>query len=72
MVTGSHNPPEHNGFKVSFKTTIYGEEIQHLRKSSRTSDYHPAKAREEKIDILSPYVERYKKEFGTFRTSSGF
>ena len=33
MVTGSHNPSEYNGFKISFgKTTIFGEEIQKLKK----------------------------------------
>jgi len=33
QVTGSHNPPDHNGFKVCVgKTTIHGEQIQELRR----------------------------------------
>src|ERR671922_1637789 len=31
QITGSHNPPEYNGFKLSVgKTSIYGEELQEL------------------------------------------
>ena len=33
MITGSHNPPEYNGFKIGAgKTTFHGHEIQELRK----------------------------------------
>ena len=33
MVTGSHNPPEYNGFKLSAgKETLYGDAIQEIKK----------------------------------------
>lgn len=67
MVTGSHNPPDYNGFKVSFdKTTLFGEEIKKLEKIINGNKYAAGKGSRETIDIRTPYVERYKKEFRTF------
>lgn len=40
MVTGSHNPPEYNGFKICIgNDTIYGNSIQDLRKIMENGDY---------------------------------
>ena len=38
MITGSHNPPEFNGFKVvSGTSTIHGDQIQELRRMIETA-----------------------------------
>ncbi len=66
MVTGSHNPPDYNGFKISYnKTTIHGTEIKGLEQILLAKDFEDGNGSEETIDILTPYVARYKKEFGT-------
>lgn len=69
MITGSHNPPEYNGFKISYgKSTIFGEEIQKLKKIMDAQDY-PQKQSGKilNLDIFPSYVERYKKEFGDLK-----
>jgi phosphomannomutase / phosphoglucomutase len=68
MVTGSHNPPEYNGFKVSVdKTTIHGSEIQDVRKVLQSKDFVTGKGSIEKFDIFPSYLKRYKEEFGTVK-----
>jgi len=68
MVTGSHNPPEYNGFKISYgKTTIFGEEIQKLYTIIQNKDYVTGQGRAEKYDLIPEYLERYKKEFGQLK-----
>jgi phosphomannomutase/phosphoglucomutase len=38
QITGSHNPPEYNGFKLCFGTeSLHGHDIQHLLELIRTS-----------------------------------
>jgi phosphomannomutase/phosphoglucomutase len=68
QVTGSHNPPEYNGFKVSVgKSTIFGAEIQKLRVIMEKGQYLDGRGEETKINILEKYTERYKREFGTLK-----
>jgi|WetSurMetagenome_2_1015567.scaffolds.fasta_scaffold01160_5 phosphomannomutase / phosphoglucomutase len=72
MVTGSHNPPEYNGFKVSVgKETIHGADIQALRRIIRDeipADCSPdtssfPEGRLESFDIIAEYTKYMLNEF---------
>lgn len=59
MVTGSHNPPEFNGFKICIgPDTIYGDEIQELRKIMEGRQYAAGSGSLQTQDI-SPDYEDY-------------
>ena len=56
QITGSHNPPEFNGFKMSRnKKSVFGESIQDLRSIMEKEDYETGEGTEASYDILSEY-----------------
>ena len=62
QITGSHNPPEYNGFKVCLgKTTIYGEEIQKLRRIEESGSFPKGKGSVESKEVIQPYQEEILK-----------
>ena len=62
QITGSHNPPEFNGFKVCLnKTTIFGREIQEIRRLWNQGALSGARGRFEEKDVTAPYLENILK-----------
>ena len=56
QITGSHNPPEFNGFKMSMdRKAVYGDSIQTLRKYIEDNDFETGTGSEIKHDIRADY-----------------
>ncbi|MBN1365262.1 MAG: phosphomannomutase/phosphoglucomutase [Syntrophaceae bacterium] len=56
MVTGSHNPPNFNGFKICIgHSTIYGKQIQELRKIMESGRYTRGASSAKQKDISKDY-----------------
>jgi phosphomannomutase / phosphoglucomutase len=62
MVTGSHNPPHHNGFKISLgKTTLFGPQIQEIKQIALQAETRPLGSespagRAAPLDVLDDYI----------------
>lgn len=64
MITGSHNPPEYNGFKVvSGASTIHGAQIRELRRLMEAGDYASGMGALSTADVAAPYVEEISAQF---------
>ena len=59
MVTGSHNPPDYNGFKMVLAgQAIYGEQIQALRTRIEQGDFTEGAGDYVQVDIRQQYIDR--------------
>ena len=63
QITGSHNPPDYNGFKMMLgKKSFFGENIQKLGAMSAKADWESGQGKVEKQDILADYAARLLKD----------
>lgn len=62
MITGSHNPPNMNGFKMNLrKESVYGAEIQVIRKLIESGDFEIGSGKRSDASVLGPYAEAIRK-----------
>jgi phosphomannomutase / phosphoglucomutase len=58
QVTGSHNPADYNGFKMSIGgRSVYGAAIQALRARIESDDFLHGEGGAEQVDMLTPYLD---------------
>lgn len=64
MITGSHNPPEYNGFKtVCGAGTLHGEDIQAVYKMIAGNDFETGEGTVKNVDAATPYVDEIAGQF---------
>jgi len=63
QITGSHNPPEFNGFKLSMnKKPVYGDDIQTLYHLIDKMDFDQGEGTEARFKLLDVYNEMIRKK----------
>lgn len=64
MVTGSHNPPDFNGFKMVMNgQPFYGADIQGLGQVAKNGDFVSGNGTVTTVDIQQTYLSRLLQEF---------
>jgi phosphomannomutase/phosphoglucomutase len=64
VITGSHNPPEYNGFKIVCGSgSLHGEQIQQLLKLVQTNDFETGEGTLKEVDAATPYLDELTAQF---------
>jgi len=59
MITGSHNPPEFNGFKISQGFhSLYGKKVQELKGLIEVNDFEVGTGTTQQQPVLAQYMEK--------------
>ena len=64
MITGSHNPPDYNGFKMMIgKRPFFGADIQGIGPLAAAGAYATGAGSVEDVDLLGRYTERLLQDY---------
>ncbi len=74
QITGSHNPPDENGFKMMVgKGSLYGDDIVELRDTIESARFHRGPSGNlESVDPRPAYIEHAKSDISLGRTDLRF
>lgn len=68
MVTGSHNPANHNGFKLMLgKRSMHGDDIKRIGAIAAAGDFVSGRGKVETRQVKDAYVARLLKDFSGVR-----
>ena len=59
VITGSHNPPDYNGFKIMVGgDTLHGEAIKDLYRRIEAGELASGEGKHERMDVIPDYIQR--------------